>query len=341
MTYASLKLALRTIIAVHYPSLHLHIFSLLLSLALADFSAPIETFFTDLPQSADSGDEHEADNKNPFDDIDKYVKEVVEVITKFKRRNGGTLKHAGAVRVLWDLAESVGNKEETVSDLRTRYALYKLLEGLFTTNHRNGGVISSLGIVGDVFRRLQSVRETLASEAPTTAESDFAMQSSVVSIASTSGAESRNGLAEDRETGLLADEQVIGQDDEGWETVAERPKGKERDHDAPRPRERAREKQALQKLLRRLLEMGSARTTEARDLFQSAVVSSASSETEETELDAQHPDSLPQGAIGRQQQQKDKAKGPPTAKVEPRNAESLDLEILDVIRFGKIGRAHV
>ena len=95
----------------------------------------------------------------------------------------GVLKHSGEVKILWELAEDI-------KDAITRYTLFKFFEVLFTLSHRNAGILSSLGIVSCVFRRLR--------------------------------------VAQDKE------------------------------------------KQVLQKLLRRLLEMG-ASTREARSLFEAAV----------------------------------------------------------------------
>jgi len=131
-----------------------HIFSFLLALSLSDFSLFYTEFFVQIQ------------------DADEKVKNVT-----------GTLKHSGAVKILWELAEDI-------DDTTTRYTLFKLFEVLFTLSHRNAGILSSLGIVGGVFRRLR--------------------------------------VAQDKE------------------------------------------KQVLQKLLRRLLEMG-ASTREARSLFEAAV----------------------------------------------------------------------
>jgi len=149
--YESLKLALQNLIT---ETRNKHLFSLLLALSLSDFSPFYVSFFVQIQ------------------DVDEKVKLV-----------SGTVKHSGVVKVLWELAEGT-------NDTATRYALFKLFEVLFTLNHRNAGILSSLGIVGGVFRRLR--------------------------------------MAQDKE------------------------------------------KQVLQKLLRRLLEMG-ASTREARTLFESAV----------------------------------------------------------------------
>jgi hypothetical protein len=96
-----------------------HLFSLLLAFSLSDFSPFFIGFFVQVQ------------------DADEKVKQV-----------SGTFKHSGAVTILWELA---GESNETA----TRYTLFKLLEVLFTLNHRNAGILSSLGIVGDVFRRLK------------------------------------------------------------------------------------------------------------------------------------------------------------------------------------------
>lgn len=62
-----------------------------------------------------------------------------------------TVKHAGAVKILWALVED--------SDDATRYALYKLFELLFAASHRNGVILSSLEIVGSVFRLLKEAQD--------------------------------------------------------------------------------------------------------------------------------------------------------------------------------------
>ena len=149
--YESLKLALQNLAT---ETDNEHIFSFLLALSLSDFSSFYIGFFVQI-QGAD---------------------EKVQNVS-------GTLKHSGSVKILWELAEDT-------SDATIRYTLFKLFEVLFTLSHRNAGILSSLGIVGSVFRRLR--------------------------------------IAQDRE------------------------------------------KQVLQKLLRRLLEMG-ASTREARSLFEAAV----------------------------------------------------------------------
>ncbi|KAH9476097.1 Beige protein-like protein 1 [Psilocybe cubensis] len=129
--YDSLKLALQSVPtkvddAGH---LHLHILSLFLALSLSDFSPLLVGFFTDL---------HDKD----IETVDEKVKKVV-----------GIIRHAGALRILWDLAVP-----STLNDVG-RYGLYKLFEGLFGLNHRNAGVLSSLGIVGDVFRRFRTTKK--------------------------------------------------------------------------------------------------------------------------------------------------------------------------------------
>ncbi|KAF8885379.1 hypothetical protein CPB84DRAFT_1837906 [Gymnopilus junonius] len=323
VTYASLKLALQSICSVNPPTLRLHILSLLLSLALADFSPPIMAFFTDLPQSS-----HGKDNA-PFEEIDSHVKEVVESIAKpqtKKRKKTGTLKHAGAVRILWDLAEIADVQEDASSDIETRYALYKLLEALFTINHRNGGVLSSLGIVGGVFRRFEDVRKGLAAEVSSSA-TPSTMQSSIASLASITTGAIQNG---DPSRGGREKEA----EEDGWEKVEKR---KELDGGRKR-KEREKEKQALQKLLRRLLEMGSARTTEARALFQAAVPSSSEAPgTEEGEAVGQDPEEQRKQQTGKAKAQaQDQNREPPAP--QQHRGEKLDPEILDVIRFGMKSR---
>ncbi|PPQ94175.1 hypothetical protein CVT25_003811 [Psilocybe cyanescens] len=167
--YESLKLALQSVPtkADDAGLLHLHVLSLFLALSLSDFSPLLVEYFTDLQEQN-------------VEAVDEKVKQVV-----------GTIRHAGALHILWNLAEP-----ETLNDMG-RYALYKLFEGLFGVSHRNAGVLSSLGIVGDVFRRFRAAKK---------------------------GGESRD-----------------------------------------------KERHILQKLLRRLLEMG-ATTTEARGLFEAAIV---------------------------------------------------------------------
>jgi hypothetical protein len=99
-----------------------HVLSFLLSLALSDFSPVYTEFFLEL------------------DDVDEKVKGIEK-----------TIKHAGAVKTLWDLVEESSDS--------TRYGLYKVLETLLSASHRNGGILSSLGIVSDVFRRLKEAND--------------------------------------------------------------------------------------------------------------------------------------------------------------------------------------
>ena len=100
-----------------------HIFSFLLALSLSDFSPFYIDFFVQI--------------QSP----DEKVKKV-----------SGTLKHSGAVKILWELAEDS-------NDTTTRYTLFKLFEVLFTLSHRNAGILSSLGIVGGVFGRLKVAQD--------------------------------------------------------------------------------------------------------------------------------------------------------------------------------------
>lgn len=116
--YESLKLALQSL----SDDLQLHVLSFLLSLALSDFSPVYIEFFLEL------------------EDVDEKVKGIEK-----------TIKHAGAVKTLWDLVEESSDS--------TRYGLYKVLEALLSASHRNGGILSSLGIVSDVFRRLKEAKD--------------------------------------------------------------------------------------------------------------------------------------------------------------------------------------
>ncbi|KAJ3506661.1 hypothetical protein NLJ89_g6748 [Agrocybe chaxingu] len=181
--YASLELALRSLINgttlgdSERQKLRLHILSLLLSLSLGEFSTTFSAYF--------SSDEFEA--------VDEKVKAIKE------KQSDKRIQHADSIRVLWNLVE------DTNEDRRTRYALYKLLELLYAVNHRNGGVLSSLGLVDGVFTRFGEVRRAL----------------------------------------------------------------KDAEDDAVRE-QLEKEKHVLQRLLRRLLEMG-ASTSEARRIFQAAV----------------------------------------------------------------------
>ncbi|KIM43842.1 hypothetical protein M413DRAFT_26133 [Hebeloma cylindrosporum] len=118
--YESLKLALQNLAT---EADHAHIFSFLLALSLSDFSPFYIDFFVRI--------------QGPDDRVKKV---------------SGTLKHSGAVKILWELAE--GTK-----DVTTRYTLFKLFEVLFTLSHRNAGILSSLGIVGSVFGRLRVAQD--------------------------------------------------------------------------------------------------------------------------------------------------------------------------------------
>ena len=186
-------------------SLRPHILSYLLALSLTDFDALYLGYF-----GTEAG--------NAMEMVDEKVAELKE------KKANQRIRHAGSLRILWDVVEES-------QDRHARYALYKILELMFGVSHRNGGVLSSLGIVEGVFKRFEEVRRSLKSE-------DL----------------------EDGEKKMLD-----------------------------------KEKQVLQRLLRKLLEMG-ATTSEARSIFQASVVRDAS------------------------------------------GAERLDLEILDVIRFGMKNR---
>ena len=118
--YESLKLALQNLAT---ETDNKHIFSFLLALSLSDFSPFYIDFFVQM--------------QGP----DEKVKMV-----------SGTLKHSGAVKILWELAEDS-------KDVTTRYTLFKLFEVLFSLSHRNAGILSSLGIVGGVFGRLRIAQD--------------------------------------------------------------------------------------------------------------------------------------------------------------------------------------
>ena len=113
MGYESLKLALQSLPDNMQP----YTLSFLLCLSLGDFTPHFSRYFVELSE--------------------------ILVINK-------TVKHAGAVKILWGLVEE--------SDDATRYALYKLFEPLFAASHRNGAILSSLEIVETVFRRLKEAK---------------------------------------------------------------------------------------------------------------------------------------------------------------------------------------
>lgn len=114
MGYESLKLALQSLA----DNLQPYTLSFLLCLSLGDFSPHFSRYFVELKE--------------------------VSGINK-------TIKHAGAVKILWGLVEE--------PDDATRYALYKLFELLFAASHRNGAILSSLEIVGPVFRHLKEAKD--------------------------------------------------------------------------------------------------------------------------------------------------------------------------------------
>ena len=113
MGYESLKLALQSLPDNMQP----YTLSFLLCLSLGDFTPHFSRYFVELSE--------------------------ILVINK-------TVKHGGAVKILWGLAEE--------SDDATRYALYKLFELLFAASHRSGAIHSSLEIVETVLRRLKEAK---------------------------------------------------------------------------------------------------------------------------------------------------------------------------------------
>ncbi|KDR79337.1 hypothetical protein GALMADRAFT_223566 [Galerina marginata CBS 339.88] len=318
--YESLKLALQSIpsspttlpsstatsseenVPTSTPSelLHLHILSLFLALGLADFSTPVVEFFTDLRMRS-------------VEEIDERVKELVSSNNSgSSSKDGGTgtptIKHAAAFKVLWDIAEADSDSDPPLVKgmrIRARYALYKLLEALFVVNHRNGGVLSSLGIVGGVVQRFRELSVgsgvsslSLPSPAPINSSGgkDEAKE-----------AEKQEG---DIENDVVGDPN--GKDEVAKEKSAEKHGGeqqKEKDND------REKTKHVLQKLLRRLLEMG-ASTAEARGLFKAAVTNSSPAASTAVE---------------------EPTTATPTSSNQNPNPK-LDAEMLDVIRFGMKSR---
>lgn len=179
--------ALDTLLSGSSKSLRSCVFSHLLSLSLNEFQAPFDNFFIATEMgSLDSVDERIAEIK--------MQKENSEVRARFK------IKHSAAMRLLWNFVERV-------EDRQSRYALYKIIELLFGACPRNGAVLSSLGVIGDVFERFLRIRASLKSI--------------------DGGQVEKNDLEK--------------------------------------------EKQVLQRLLRKLLEMGT-NTTEAKRIFQAAVM---------------------------------------------------------------------
>lgn len=188
--WQSMGEALGALLTGSVQSLHLLIPSHLLSLALEDFEAPFDGFFL----FAEAMD---------LEVVDERISEV-----RALKENGRRpmIRHAAALRLLWDFVHYDGSRQ-------TCYALYKVFEVLFGVCHRNGCVLSSLAIVGDVFKRFQELRLSLKT------------------------ANDHHDLDDlEKEMKFLE-----------------------------------REKQTLQRLLRRLLEMG-ANTTEARRIFQTAII---------------------------------------------------------------------
>jgi len=179
---------------------------------------------------------------------------------KFQHKHGGSIVHPGAIRLLWELIEqsSTTTKTESKTDLRTRYALYKLFDALFGVHHRNAGVLASIGIVGGVWKRFEGVKEKKRVEEMIT------------------------------------------------EGEIDRGKAKEK------------ERQVLQKLLRKLLEMGASATSEARELFVRAVRRDTRPGSEVNEDGS--------GVNSDHQEKKFNYK------------EGLDQDVLEVIRYGMKSR---
>ncbi|PPQ75051.1 hypothetical protein CVT24_010464 [Panaeolus cyanescens] len=284
--YHSLKHALKAILT-NLPSsptsLHHIVFSYLLEFSLSDTSAPLESFFVKVQVQDKS-----------LQDVDVRVKALKDAFLDKPGQPSGMIRHAGGVGILWDLVEEYCDVPETTlappsewrsqsqtrkEKRRTRYALYKLLEMLFSINHRNGGILSSLGIVGDVFNKFTTLSKSLAASSAEDAPRDGEVVSQ---------------LPPDPDDELLKEEN----------------------------KEAEKERHILQRLLRRLLEMG-ATTGEARGIFQAAIRRVPPPQYE--------PDGLPSGEVNLT---------PVTAFRTPlpsalRTSDlSLDQEILDVIRFG-------
>ena len=196
--WESLSDALDTLLSGSSRRLRSCVLSHLLSLSLNDFQAPFSNYFIATEMGGlDQMDESTAEVK--------LLKENSEACARCK------INHPAAVRVLWNFVQRDGDRQ-------TCYALYKMVEVLFGACHRNGAVLSSLGIVGDVFERFLGVRATLKS------------------------------TNDDQEKGTEVEKKDL-----------------------------QKEKQVLQRLLRKLLEMG-ANTTEARRLLQATVIRQDSSE---------------------------------------------------------------
>ncbi|KAF4609487.1 hypothetical protein D9613_012349 [Agrocybe pediades] len=193
----------------------------------------------------------------PLSSQDKDKKKTNEN-SKLQARHGRTIAHPEAIRLLWELVEKQPAKtaSESGTDFRTRYALYKLFDALFGVHHRNAAVLASLGIVGDVWRRFEGVKE----------------KKKVDETATTEG-------------------------------PADVTKSKEK------------ERQVLQRLLRKLLEMGASTTAEARELFKRSV----------------RPDSRSDGVMDPNKEDDDDENS-------AKHGEGLDQDVLDVIRFGMKSR---
>lgn len=140
--WESMGQAIGAVLTASVGSLHFLILSDLLSLALEDFEEPFDAFFS----FAEGSD---------LEDVDKRI---LEVRTLKENLDGSSrrlmIRHASVIRLLWDFVHNGGQR-------RTRYVLYKLLEVLFGASHRNGCVLSSLAIVGDVFKYFQEARLSL------------------------------------------------------------------------------------------------------------------------------------------------------------------------------------
>ncbi|KAF8652783.1 hypothetical protein AX16_004175 [Volvariella volvacea WC 439] len=274
---------------------------LLLSLALEDFE--FEQIFCQLRERG------------------KDVASVEGVLAGYDGRlsSGGTIKRPGAIGVLWNsgvkkLLEGIdstitaaaaattavagegegGNEGDNAAQVQAhalRYGVYKLFETLSQISHRNQAILSSLGLVKSIFEQYCSiVAQQQKLKSTTSSVQDPKLQR-------TDSSSTRQKHRRD-ESRAVTEFEFPASSSPASAAMTKLAVVKKK------------EKQILQKLLRRLLEMG-ATTNEARGIFQKAVVRTNGGDGDE---------------IARQ------------GSAEEDNREVLDQDILEVIKFGMRSR---
>lgn len=85
-----------------------------------------------------------------YPDIDRRIQDMEPLL--------GTIRYPGAVQVIFS---SIGILPAPYQSLR-RYYIYKLLERLATRNHRNYVILSSLDLIGPLFKLLRAPQNSHA-----------------------------------------------------------------------------------------------------------------------------------------------------------------------------------